>query len=441
MKRAAIDVYGNCPQPLQVGPATAIRNQRGAAALIVTMMLLFAMVLVAVFVNRNLVFEQRSSTNQYRSTQAFEAAEAGLEWAQAQLNHGARLGPDCLPTTDPGASSFRTRYLNHIALTATFVPLKWHHAGTEKALQPTCVRSASGWECSCPLNGPPVLSAAAGNRVAPAFTLFFEAGAKPGVVHVVATGCTRLAGACMPGAAANTDASAQLQVDLGLIGGLRTPPAAAITTRGRFDAGAASIGVHNPDPDTGLAIHAGGPIAAAQARLGRPAGATLASALVSHDATLAALSPDAFFTSYFGLDKTSWKRQPSVVQIDCTAGCAAALAAAIASTSDNAMIWVEGDLTLTGPRVLGSSTRPVLIVVSGAARLAGAVQLNGLIYGAALSWNHASGPAAALRGAALSEGDYSGNGAPEVIYDTGVLAQLQSNTGSFVRVSGSWRDF
>lgn len=431
MTRAGTQVLGRCATP----------NQRGVAALSVTLMLFLAMVLVAVYVNRNLMFEQRSSANQYRSTQAFEAAEAGLEWAQAQLNQGTRLGPDCLPTSDPGASSFRTRYVNYVASTASFTPVQWRQAGRVRALQPTCVRSANGWVCSCPLDGPPVLGVPAGNQPAPAFTLQFEAGAMPGVLQVIATGCTRLAGACMPGSLATPDATARMQVDLGLIGGLRTLPAATITTRGAFDANAATLGIHNLDPNTGIAIHAGGPIAAALARLGAPAGAAPAGALIGHDSALAALSPDAFFAAWFGLDKTAWKRQASVVQIDCAAGCTAALTAAIASTGDNAMIWVEGDLTLTGALVLGSSARPVLIVVSGNAQLDGAVLLNGLIYAQSLSWNHASGPGAALHGAALSASDYRGNGAPELTYAADRLAQLKGNTGSFVRVSGSWRDF
>ena len=38
-------------------------KQGGVAALVVTMTLFFAMLLVAVFANRNLVFEQRGSAN------------------------------------------------------------------------------------------------------------------------------------------------------------------------------------------------------------------------------------------------------------------------------------------------------------------------------------------------------------------------------------------
>ena len=98
------------------------RQQRGAAALIVTMVLFFAMTLAAAYVNRNLVFEQRISANQYRATQAFEAAEAGLEWALAQLNNPLKLEADCRPGTSAQAKTFRERYLGFDAASATHTP-------------------------------------------------------------------------------------------------------------------------------------------------------------------------------------------------------------------------------------------------------------------------------------------------------------------------------
>ena len=61
-------------------------RQRGAASLVVAMILLFGMTMVAFYANRGLLFEQRTSANQYRATSAFEVAEAGLEWATARLN-------------------------------------------------------------------------------------------------------------------------------------------------------------------------------------------------------------------------------------------------------------------------------------------------------------------------------------------------------------------
>jgi PilX N-terminal len=415
-------------------------RERGAAALIVTLVMFLAMALVAIFVNRNLVFEQRSAANQVRSTQAFEAAEAGLEWALAQLNDPQRIGPDCKPSADPAATSFRSRHLVFNRTTAGFTPAVWNHAGTPTALQPSCVRTATGWSCSCPLQGLPTLVPLAGNAPAVAFTLQFAAGAKPGTVRVVATGCSHLAGVCQSGSTTRADATAKIEVALGLVAGLRTPPAAALTTRGAFDADAAALGLRNPDPATGIALHAGGTIAASHAQLTAPAGAPLSSTLVGNDTALASLSTDRFFASYFGLDKAAWKSQPTVTRVTCSGNCSSALAAAIDAAADTALVWVDGDLDLAGPITLGSPQRPVVIIASGAARLNGAIAVHGVIYAAALRWDSTSG-GAFVRGAALSESSYQGNGTPEFFYDTTVLATLKSNSGSFARVSGSWRDF
>lgn len=416
-------------------------GQRGAAALIVTMMLFFAMVLVALFVNRNLVFEQRSSANQYRATQAFEAAEAGLEWAQAQLNANQRIGSDCLPGDDAAAPSFRGRLLILDTLSGKLAPVTWLDSGVPTPLQPTCVRVVGGWSCACPVDGPPVLAVSSGLAPAPAFTLQFIATGRPGLVQVASTGCSRLAGPCQPGTnTGGPEAIARVEVLLGRVAGLRTPPAAALTTRGAFDAGAAAIGVHNPDPATGLAIHAGGPIQAANAQLSGPAGSSLATALASNDGSLASLSADQFFASYFGVARSAWKRQPAVTRLAGGGDLSADVVAAVATTADAALLWIDGDMTLTGPLTLGSADRPVLIVVDGQATLVGAVALHGMVYSHAMAWN-STGGGAFLRGAAIAETGYSGDGAPALHYDTQVLARLTGDSGSFVRVGGSWRDF
>ena len=416
------------------------KAQRGAAALVVVMVLLFAMVLVAVFANRNLVFEQRSSANQYRATQAFEAAEAGLEWALAQLNANQRIGADCEPSADPAASSFRGRYLSTAPRSGVLVPLTWNDAGTPTPLQASCVRAGNGWSCRCPADGLPNLPLAAASLPAVAFTVQFTPTGKAGVVRVVANGCTSLAGACRAGSTGRADASARIEVAIGLVAGLRTPPVAAITTRGRFDAGNATIGLHNADPATGIAVNAGGAIDAPLARLTPPAGAPKTGLLIGNDAALAALPAERFFASHFGLDKAAWQAQPAVTRIACTVDCAAVLGAAIAAAADAALIQVDGDLVLAGPITLGSAQRPVAIVVGGAVRFDGAVGLNGLLYAGSVRWNDTAG-GAFVRGALLAEAGYHGNGAPDLFYDPLVLDALKHASGSFARVNGSWRDF
>ncbi len=419
---------------------SSTRRQHGAAALIVVLVLLFAMGLVATFANRNLLFEQRSSANQYRSTQAFEAAEAGIEWALAQLNANQRIGADCRPSADPAATSFRSRHLLIAANTGVATPTTWTHAGAPTPLQASCTRAGDGWSCSCPAQRLPNLPAPTSATPAAAFTVQFAPAVKPGVVRLVANGCTSLAGACLTGSTGRADASARIEVTLGLVAGLRTAPAATVTTRAGFDAGSAALGLHNADPSTGIAVHAGGVIDAALARLTPPAGAPTTGLLVAHDAALAALPADRFFASYFGVDRAAWQAQPAVTRLSCTSDCATLLGEAIAAAADAALIHVDGDLVLAGPVTLGSPQRPVAIVVTGTAQFDGAVGLNGLLYAASLRWNSTAG-AAFVRGALISEGGYQGNGAPELVYDPLVLDTLRHTSGSFARVNGSWRDF
>jgi len=67
------------------------------------------------------------------------------------------------------------------------------------------------------------------------------------------------------------------------------------------------------------------------------------------------------------------------------------------------------------------------------------VTLHGLLFGNSMTWNGV-GANAGIRGALVIAGAYQGDAAPQFVYDTAVLARLKS-TGTFTRVSGSWRDF
>jgi len=421
------------------------RSQRGAAALVVTMVLFFAMLLVAAFANRGLVFEQRASANQYRATQAFEAAEAGLEWALAELNNPQPLGADCRPSTAPGAQTLRERLLRHDAAAGGHQPVTWNNGGSASALQAACVRAggASGWACSCPATGYPAPDDSGGTVGAgaarPAFVVQLAAGSQPGVLRLAATGCTSLAGACQPGssAAATADATARVQVALALVPGLATPPLAPLTVQGDVHIGAASIGLHNPDAATGgTALHAGGASDASAARISTAPGASPLAALALNDARLNGRSGDALFASFFGIDKATWRSQAAVSRVSCNGNCAGAIAAAPA-----ALVYIDGDLTLEGPATLGTPDRPVLIVARGGATLRGALTVHGVLYAASLRWDDTPATGTLLRGALISESGYTGNGTPDLFYDSAILERLRSQTGSFARLPGSWKDF
>jgi hypothetical protein len=423
------------------GSAMAARSasrQHGVAALAVTMLLFFVMVLGVAFVNRNVVFEQRASANQYRSTQAFEAAEAGLEWALAQLNRNQRIGADCLPIADASATSFRSRQFTVDAATAAITPTTWLDGAAAQPLRSTCVRDGAGWRCSCPASGHPVISTSDTSSVA--FSLYFEPAGRPGLVRATALGCSSLGGPCAAGSAAPTDASARIQALLGLLPALRTAPAAALTVRDSVDADAAAFGAHNADTaSSGLAIHAGGALRASQARLTGPAGSIAPHTVAANDSALSALTAGRFFTTYFGLDKAAWARQPPVRRLTCSGDCTAVVLAQVANDPEPSLVYVDGDLLLAGPAVLGTPDRPVALVVDGAIQFRGDVAVNGLVYGSSLTWN-GIGSNAGIRGAAVVDGSYQGEATPQFVYDAALLARLKG-AGLFTRVSGSWRDF
>src|SRR5258705_5661309 len=186
----------------------AARRQRGVAALIVTLMLFFAMLLTAVFVNRNLLVEQHSASNHERATQAFEAAEAGLEWALAQLNNPQRLGADCTPSAAPSASAFPARFLRADARSGRFTPAEWADAGIARPLRASCARDGDGWTCSCPTDTAPSLPIASSPVARPGFSIEFGTGDRPGTVHIVAAGCSRAADTCVADDSRRSDASA-----------------------------------------------------------------------------------------------------------------------------------------------------------------------------------------------------------------------------------------
>ena len=439
--------------------------QRGVAALAVTLMLFFAMTLTAAYANRGLWVEQRASANQYRAAQAFEAAEAGLEWATAQLNDPHRINARCQRSGSAGDASFRSRYLQVDSISGQHTALTWLRGGTAVALQAACVRRADGggWACSCPVNGEPnvdsaALDAAAADAtesaaVQPAFIVQFTDVAQAGLVRITSIGCASASGACRPGPAdqdtdhvsRHTDATSTVHAVLGLLPGLSMAPRAALTAKGTVDAGTAALGVDNADAASGgVTVHAGGDLRGAALQLTTAPGGIASASAASHDRALAARSNDRLFATYFGVDKATWKNHAAMQTLRCTGDCAAAVAHAIEHTDSNHLVWLEGDAQFDGPATLGTPADPVVIVVSGRATLHGALRLHGVLYASEVLCDDAAGASgvpAQTHGAVVSESDFSAHAAAQVNYDAAVLRALQTQTGSFARVSGSWRDF
>ena len=198
------------------------RHQRGVTTLIVVGVLFFVLSLVAAYTNRSMIFEQRTASNQYRSTLAFEAAEAGVEWALSMLN-GGRIDASCIPSTNVADTSLRQRYLTIDPATGVITPNGTLDADGGSDLWPSCVFDGSDWNCSCPAAGAPAVAAPVGTGVFPAFRVRFVRASttQPGIVQVQVNGCTRLDDQCLdfPSQAVGGEGRATVQSLIALRGG------------------------------------------------------------------------------------------------------------------------------------------------------------------------------------------------------------------------------
>lgn len=420
------------------------RRQSGVATLAIVAILFFIVSLVAAYTNRNLIFEQRTSTNQLRSTLAFEAAEGGVDWVLAQLNAG-RIDASCVPTDDTTATTFRERYLA-VAADGMITPV----ANVSVA----CVRDAdNGWSCDCPAAGTPAPDDAGGTGVRPAFRARFvvPSGPRPGVIGLEVNGCTRLNNDCLgfPAVAVGGEGRATVALTLALRSALPAPPVTAITVRGDFRVNEA-LGAFNPDPtDGGFAVLAGGDFIDVHGRLqvgsapGTPA--DVSRLVLFDDGPLSDLpDADAMFTSTFMLLPGIYREQPGTVVLDCTDGCDGDDVRAMAALQPGRIIWIDGDVALDGADPIGSAASPVVLVIEGAASIDGTVY--GVVYvrqpdpaDASVPWD-AQG-SGTLNGALIVEGGMDGDARFTVVRDRDVLTTVQRRHGSFVRVPGSWRDF
>ncbi len=413
---------------------------RGLATLASLLLLLMASLLAAAWAQRSSLNEIRSAANQLHSTRAFEAAEAGLAWTQAMLNASQAVGADCQPSLAVDSSSFRSRYLLPADESGRFLPRNSGPAAPPASM--ACARGAAAWACSCPSGAAPELSAPGTDNM-PMFSVQLAAGDRPGSLQVLATGCSHVGRPCLAGADQRADSSSRMKLSLAFLPSLASPPAATLTTRGAIDVGSAALGLHNADAlSGGLAVHAGGAIEGAALRISSTPGASTASALLQRDASLAALSEGKFFSRHFGTDLLQWKHQPGVQRLQCAGDCSAALLALIEPHPDIARIAIDGDLRLAGSLQVGSRDKPVVLVVDGRLTLSGPVRLHGLVYAHHMQWDAvAQGEGGLLHGGALLAGGFSGDGAPDLVYDAALMLRLKRQTGTWVRVPGSWRDF
>ena len=460
------------------------RSQFGAGSLAVMLLLLFGASIIVFYLNRGLIFEQKTSANQVRATTAFEAAEAGVEWATGMLNSPFDINTSCnlLATTN---TSFRAKYLGSAGAAAPV-----------QRVYPGCKINGATVTCSCPdvpgaATAEAVASTAqAGTGVLPSFTVAFRAvpatsAASAVSVEVISTGCTAQGGVCKPdtaspatlsvagvtGSAAttgNSDAWAQVSAMLTLRSLLRAQPSAALTC-GTSCAVGGSYNIYNRDvASNGYLVNAGTTITSGNgASYGTIPGQPVENALIANDTSLAAIAGsdptcnnNAMFRTYFGTTIQAYADSPQVLtiqtaacggssncmQADCTQAnsCGTAVNTAYNNGWRNYYFPDGFALNNSAPfSVLGSSGagNGVNIVSPGDIDINGNITIYGMLFSNSANVNDLGTGTANIYGSMVTCRGYNNNGNGTLSYDANALGGPGWRPGVMVRVPGSWRDF
>lgn len=419
-------------------------EQRGAATLVVVMVLFLVMALLAAYANRSLLFEQRVSSNFYRASASLEAAEAGIEWTLAQLN-GTAVDDTCQPVA-AGGTRFADRYL---AIAPADRRISYKSADTNGIVD--CARNvgADGWSCRCPAANVAHTArpAIAGGEQSPSFGIeWISSGTRGGTFTVTMVGCTTSTLDTCRGAqhiVSNQQVSKnKMFVTLGFVSAVRTPPATPLVVRGSLNSAGAGLGLHNTDPRSAgmLAALGGDWTGMVDGRLESVPGTSASQAVVRGDTSLQnAADADAVFKMFMGANNARYQQHPALRKLSCNGDCTDVIDAAY--QAGIRMIWIDGPLTISSNRVIGSTSDPVLIIASGDVTLDGPFELTGMLATlGGLSWTNASSSPSVIHGMVLVGSTMQTDGRMDINYRQLVADTLRNRVGSFVRVPGGWID-
>ncbi len=450
----------------------ARRIQRGAGALVVTMLLLLGSSIVVFYLNRGLIFEQKTSANQLRSTTAFEMAEAGVEWATGMLNQPNDVDPATCGFLSTANISFRRKYVQPNFTTNSEID-----AATRAF--PGCKVDGTTLTCSCPAvpgaNDESVASL--GTAELPGFTVAFSnVAGDPEAVRVTATGCTAQTGSCKPAtttitAAAtnaattgNSDANATVSVVLKLRPLLRAAPAAALTC-GTSCAPGGNGSVVNTDAATnGITIDSGSATTLnGSASVTTIDGIPWQNSIIQNDTALSALSSSdtttcsqaEMFSAYFGgLTLAQYQASTSTKTITCTTANACGDALVAAYNDGWRSFYMAANLELNDSsglpnttvdgvtkRTLGGPNDGVTLVTAGDTEINGNIRLYGLVFSNNATANDTGFGTASINGAVITCRGYESTGNGTISYLGSAMTSARRATGILVRVPGSWKDY
>jgi Tfp pilus assembly protein PilX len=368
-------------------------KQRGIATMGLALIILFLISVIGFSLNRNTLVEIQSTANQYLHTQAFEAAQSGLEAALAALNDKVSISNFCVTTDTFRKSCIRDSNADGLVDANSF-------SGTLDS-QSSSGRSVATYTFS-------ITNPTSGN---------FKH------LRVSSIGC---ADGCSP-------CSSSCPVRSTLVQELYDDPASFGAVNSQRDASV-----------TGNTIVTGDVISGNQSTSG--ASASISGALVSNDPNYASYSEAQFFNSFFGDSKANMIAKGATISSGNPNQ--AAWNAVTNNNTQSAIIYLSNtsvDVT-GGSQTIGSPTHPVIIIAAADLHLTASVTVYGMVY-ASNDYQIGAGGGTII-GLEASGRDTSLAGTGTIQYSQSIIDLLTNSSlisppgpGTSSRIMGSWRDF
>lgn len=421
----------------------APQTQKGAATLVVVMVLFFVMALVAAYANRNLIVEQRVAVNYQEATLANEVALKGADTLLNLLN-APNVNEQC-QVNAAGANTLRERLLKFDALGKVEPYVADNGLGNGLTDVVICDQPTDGsWSCQCPLDRKPTGVAEASNRSSSARLRISATLPGPGHLELTSLGCAQGSTNCkenISSSEGNIGFFAQMKrkVRLVLVSAVKMPPTSALVATGSVDLGSGMAAANDHASAGGVAIQHGLAATGVLDQVRGPGGSGKDFAMLINPA-LNSLSAADFFQRNFGMSLDDYKRQAAVDQLNCSGDCAQTVLERV--TAGAQLLWHEGDLTLSSDVALGSSARPIVLIVNGQLRIQGPLRIHGLVFSAGnAEWLGGSTGASWLNGGLLVAGNWTSAAGVQLRHDPLVLNRLKVAAGTFVRApGGAWSE-
>lgn len=364
-----------------------LHAQQGAATLIISVMLLVTITLIVVFAANYNVMQQKVTSNSYQNNQAYEAAEAGLEFGIVYLKQNSA-----------------TILANPVS---GYIP-----AYTNAATQNVALANNS------------TFTIAYANPVANNYNL----------ITITSTGTS---------SDSTSTRTMSQKVQLGSL--LSTPPTVPLITKGSVTMSGNAV-ISNPNG--GSTINSSSTIGFSGNSKTTVAGGVTGSNssitgadLTQNNATTAAMSNQTFFQTYFGSTQSAVQATVAHSYSNSTTTSYNSILNGMTGTS----IWIDqtgGQANISGNTVIGSAANPVLMIVNGNLDISGNAIVYGFIYVIGGVATDLTGNAK-IYGGVVSTDALSLSGNTLITFNTAVLTaiQTQAGMGYFAKVPGAWKDF